>query len=62
MESLGTLKIHQVNLSEGARFNSNVTPASLCRRNHMTMAPVSSMTLGKVTGDLTDVAGLILAS
>lgn len=62
VESPGTLKIHQVNLSRRTCFSSNFTPASLCRCNHTTMAAVCSMTLGKVTGDLRDVAGLILAS
>lgn len=57
VESPGTLKIHQVNLSRGTCFSSNFTPASLCCCNHTTMAAVCSMTLGKVRGDLRDVAG-----
>lgn len=61
-ETPGTLKIHQVNLSKGRHFKSNFTPVSLCQYSHMTMAAVCSTTLGKVTGDLSDVARLILAS
>lgn len=60
-ESPGTLKIHQVNLSKGTHFKSNFTPEYLCQYGHMTMA-ICSPTLGKVTGDLSDVARLILAS
>lgn len=57
-----TLKTHQVNLSTGTRFSCNVTPASLCSHNHMTMAPVCRTSGGEVTGDVRDVHGLISAS
>lgn len=55
MESPGTLKIHQVNLSTGTCFGSNLTPESLSCHNHTTKAAVCSVTLGKVTGDVSDV-------